>query len=53
MLLYFRHWRKDWHQSYQGEASGIMASPEYKRKVYDEDWYLGETFDAAIGQSLP
>ena len=35
-----------------GEASGIMASPEYKRKVYDEDWYLGETFDAAIGQSF-
>ncbi len=29
-----------------------MASPEYKRKVYDEDWYLGETFDAAIGQSF-
>ena len=27
-----------------------MASPAYKRKVYDEDWYLGETFDAAIGQ---
>ena len=25
---------------------------EYKRKVYDEDWYLGETFDAAIGQSF-
>ena len=35
-----------------GEASGNMASPAYKRKVYDEDWYLGETFDAAIGQSF-
>ena len=29
-----------------------MASPAYKRKVFDEDWYLGETFDAAIGQSF-
>lgn len=34
-----------------GEASGNLASPEYKRKVFDQDWYLGETFDAAIGQS--
>ena len=35
-----------------GEASGNLASPEYKRKVFDQDWYLGETFDAAIGQSF-
>ncbi len=34
-----------------GEASGNIASEEYKRKVFDQDWYLGETFDAAIGQS--
>lgn len=34
-----------------GEASGNVASEEYKRKVFDQDWYLGETFDAAIGQS--
>ena len=35
-----------------GEATGNLASPEYKRKVFDQDWYLGETFDAAIGQSF-
>ena len=35
-----------------GEAAGNVASPEYKRKVFDQDWYLGETFDAAIGQSF-
>lgn len=35
-----------------GEAPGNIASPEYKRKVFDQDWYLGETFDAAIGQSF-
>ena len=34
------------------EASGNVASPEYKRKVFDEDWYLAETFDAAIGQGF-
>lgn len=34
------------------EAAGNIASPEYKRKVFDDDWYLGETFDAAIGQSF-
>ncbi len=35
-----------------GEASGNLASPAYKRKMFDQDWYLGETFDAAIGQSF-
>ena len=35
-----------------GEAKGLVASEAYKREVFDEDWYLGETFDAAIGQSF-
>lgn len=34
-----------------GEASGNVASEEYKQKVFNQDWYLGETFDSAIGQS--
>lgn len=36
-----------------GESSGNVASEEYKKKTFgkDQDWYLGETFDAAIGQS--
>ena len=34
------------------EGSGNIASPAYKKKVFDQDWYLGETFDAAIGQSF-
>lgn len=34
-----------------GEAEGNVASEAYKKKVFGEDWYLGETFDAAIGQS--
>lgn len=35
-----------------GEAKGLVASEAYKRNVFGEDWYLGETFDAAIGQSF-
>ena len=35
-----------------GEASGLVASREYKEKVYHEDWYLSETLDAAIGQGF-
>ncbi len=35
-----------------GESEGIVASVAYKRKVFDEDWYLAETFDAAIGQGF-
>lgn len=34
------------------EASGLVASREYKEKVYNEDWYLSETLDAAIGQGF-
>ncbi|MDQ0202952.1 penicillin-binding protein 2 [Pectinatus haikarae] len=34
------------------EASGLIASREYKKKNYEEDWYLSETLDAAIGQGF-
>ncbi|MBP2644677.1 MAG: mrdA 1 [Firmicutes bacterium] len=35
-----------------GEADGLVANQRYKEKVYGEDWYLSETFDAAIGQGF-
>jgi len=35
-----------------GESEGLVANKQYKRKVYEEDWYLSETFDAAIGQGF-
>ena len=35
-----------------GEVEGNVASEEYKKEVFNQDWYLGETFDAAIGQSF-
>ncbi len=35
-----------------GESDGNVASEAYKMKVFKQDWYLGETMDAAIGQSF-
>lgn len=35
-----------------GESNGLVANKKYKMKVYEEDWYLSETFDAAIGQGF-
>ena len=35
-----------------GESEGIVASAAYKRRILNEDWYLAETFDAAIGQGF-
>lgn len=35
-----------------GEANGLIASPAYKQKVFKEDWFLGDTFNAAIGQGF-
>ena len=35
-----------------GESSGLIAGPSAKKKVFNEDWTLGDTFNAAIGQGL-
>lgn len=35
-----------------GEDEGLVANRKYKMKVYEEEWYLSETFDAAIGQGF-
>lgn len=34
------------------ESEGLVANRAYKWKVYEDDWYLSETFDAAIGQGF-
>ena len=36
----------------RGEASGLIASEEYKKKTFEQDWYLGDTFNSAIGQGF-
>src|SRR3989344_7040972 len=33
-----------------GEAEGVMPDPEFKRKVYHDQWYLGDSYHIAIGQ---
>ncbi len=33
-----------------GEASGLVPSPEWKKKTFNEQWYLGDTYFTAIGQ---
>ena len=35
-----------------GESAGILPSPEFKRKRFRQDWYLGDTVNAGIGQGL-
>lgn len=35
-----------------GEDLGLVANRKYKEEVYEEEWYLSETFDAAIGQGF-
>ena len=34
------------------EAEGLVASRAYKERVFEEDWYVSETLDAAIGQGF-
>lgn len=33
-----------------GEASGLLPTPAWKKKVFNEPWYLGDTYFTAIGQ---
>ena len=35
-----------------GESDGLVASEAYKEKKYHQDWYLGDTFNSAIGQGF-
>jgi penicillin-binding protein 2 len=33
-----------------GEKSGVVPSPEWKEKVFGEDWLVGNTYHTSIGQ---
>lgn len=35
-----------------GETTGILPSPQWKRRVYKEDWYPGDTVNMSIGQGF-
>lgn len=34
------------------ESEGLVANKAYKEKVFEEEWYISETLDAAIGQGF-
>lgn len=36
----------------EGESAGLVASKKVKQDIWDEDWRLGDTFNAAIGQGF-
>lgn len=36
----------------EGESKGLVASKKVKRKIWNVDWRLGDTFNAAIGQGF-
>ena len=33
-----------------GEASGLIPTPQWKKSIFNEPWYLGDTYFTAIGQ---
>ena len=33
-----------------GEAAGLIPTPEWKKEIFNEPWYLGDTYFTAIGQ---
>lgn len=33
-----------------GEASGLLPDPDWKERVKNEPWYIGDTYHVAIGQ---
>ena len=35
-----------------GESAGMIAGPAAKKKVFNEEWARGDTFNASIGQGL-
>lgn len=35
-----------------GESTGLVASKKVKKEIWNEDWRLGDTFNAAIGQGF-
>ncbi|MBR2476507.1 MAG: penicillin-binding protein 2 [Clostridia bacterium] len=36
----------------EGETKGVLASPEYKQRIFEQQWFPGDTLQMAIGQSF-
>lgn len=37
-------------ESFVRGKAGTIPTPEWKKKTFDEDWYIGDTYHTAIGQ---
>lgn len=35
-----------------GEADGIVPDPEWKKRTFGDDWFLGDTYNMGIGQGF-
>ena len=35
-----------------GGVAGIIPTPQWKKKVYKENWYIGDTLNMAVGQGM-
>lgn len=35
---------------FEGEQAGVVPNPEWKKKVFNDDWRLGDTYLTSIGQ---
>ena len=33
-----------------GEASGVLPNPTWKQKMFNQKWYIGDTYNTSIGQ---
>lgn len=35
-----------------GEVSGLLGDQDYKKSTFNEDWFIGDTYHASIGQGF-
>ena len=40
----------DGSSSFLENKAGTIPTPEWKKKTFDEDWFIGDTYHTAIGQ---
>ncbi|MEK7646489.1 MAG: penicillin-binding transpeptidase domain-containing protein [Patescibacteria group bacterium] len=37
-------------ESFVSGKTGVIPTPQWKKETFDEDWYLGDTYNTSIGQ---
>ncbi|KND49888.1 MAG: penicillin-binding protein 2 [Parcubacteria bacterium C7867-002] len=41
---------KEMSESFVTGKAGVIPTPEWKKETFDEDWYVGDTYNTSIGQ---